>query len=71
MTLVQARALWVGKQVESRVPLASGRVRGVVRDITQGGQVMFVYTPHLNDVSVVVSFPLERIGDVLAVEHVA
>ena len=71
MTLEQARALWVGKQVESRVPLACGRVHGVVRDITPGGHVVFVYTPHLNEVSVVVSFPLEQIGDVLAVGHVA
>jgi len=71
MTLEQARALWVGKEVESRVPLACGMVRGVVRDITHRGQVVFVYTPRLNKMSVVVMFPLERIGDVLAVGHVA
>ena len=64
-------ALWIGKEVESRVPLACGMVRGVVRDITHRGQVVFVYTPRLNKMSVVVMFPLERIGDVLAVGHVA
>ena len=71
MSLEQARAAWVGKEAESRVPLACGIVRGVVHDITQGGHVVFVYTPRLNEVSVVVSFPLEHIGDVLAVRYVA
>jgi Domain of unknown function (DUF5348) len=66
MSLEQARSAWVGKQVESRVPLACGMVRGVVRDITQQEYVVFVYTPRLNTVPVVVSFPLERIGEVLA-----
>jgi hypothetical protein len=71
MTLEQARVLWVGKEVESLVPLACGMVSGMVRDITQGGQVVFVYTPRLNEVSVMVSFPLEHIGEILAVGHVA
>ena len=71
MTLEQARAFWIGKQVKSRVPLACGRVWGVVRDITQDDHVVFVYSPRWNEVSVVVSFPLERIWDVLAVGHVA
>jgi len=69
MTLEQAQAFWIGKQVESRVLLACGRVHGVVHDITQGGSVLFVYTPHFNEVPVVVTFPLERIRDVLAVGH--
>jgi hypothetical protein len=69
--LEQARAFWIGKHVESRVPLACGMVRGVVRDITQGGFVVFVYTPRLNEVPVVVSFPLERIGDVLVMGFAA
>ncbi len=71
MSLDQARAAWVGKEVESRVPLACGMVRGVVREITQRGQVVFVYSPHLNGVPVVVSFPLECIGEVLTVAHAA
>lgn len=71
MSLEQARTVWVGKEAESRVPLAGGMVRGVVRDITHRGQVVFVYTPHLNEVPVVVSFPLEHIGEVLAVGQAA
>jgi Domain of unknown function (DUF5348) len=69
--LDQARAAWVGKDVESRVPLAGGLVRGVVREITQWGQVVFVYSPRLNGVPVVVSFPVERVGEVLALASVA
>jgi hypothetical protein len=71
MSLEQARAAWVGKEAESRVPLVCGMVRGVVRDITQRGQVVFVYTPRLNGVPVEVLFPFERIGEVLAAIHVA
>jgi len=71
MLLDQARAAWVGKEVESRVPLACGMVRGVVREITPRGQVVFVYSPHLNGVPVLVLFPIERIGEVLALAHVA
>jgi len=69
MSLEQARAIWVGKQVKSLVPLACGVVRGVVREITQRGYVVFVYSPCLNEVAVMVSFPFERIGDVLEVRH--
>ena len=71
MTLEQARVLWIGKEVESLVPLACGMVSGLVHDITQSGQVVFVYKPRLNEVSVMVSFPLEHIGEILAVGHVA
>ena len=64
-SLKQARMAWVGKEVESRVPLAGGLVRGVVREITEQGQVVVVYTPRLNEVPVVVSFPVERVREVL------
>jgi hypothetical protein len=70
-SLDQARVAWVGKDVESRVPLACGMVRGVVREITQRGQVVFVYSPRLNRVHVVVLFPIERVGEVLTLAHVA
>src|SRR5579864_1670008 len=65
--LNQARAAWVGKSVESRVALAGGQVRGVVREITERGKVVFVYTPRCNEVPVVVSFPVERVAEVLQV----
>src|SRR5205823_3856753 len=42
-SLEQARAAWVGKPVESRVPLAGGLVRGVVCEITEQGHVVVVY----------------------------
>ena len=71
VVLDQARALWVGKAVESRVPLAGGLVRGVVREITEWGKVVLVYTPRRNEVPVIVSFPLERVGQVLALASVA
>ena len=71
VVLTQARALWVGKAVQSRVPLADGLVRGVVREITEWGKVVLVYTPRLNEVPVIVSFPLERVGEVLALASVA
>ncbi len=71
VVLDQARAVWVGKAVESRVPLAGGLVRGVVREITEWGKVVLVYTPRLNEVPVIVSFPLERVGQVLALASVA
>jgi hypothetical protein len=69
--LEQVRIAWVGKDVESRIPLAGGVVRGVVREITERGQVVFVYLPRLNGVPVVVSFPVERVGEVLALASVA
>ncbi len=71
VVLDQVRAVWVGKAVESRVPLASGVVRGVVREITDRGRVVLVYTPPLNQVPVIVSFPVERVGEVLALASVA
>jgi hypothetical protein len=64
-SLEQARTAWVGKEVESRVPLAGGLVRGVVSEITEQGQVVMVYTPQLNGVPVVVSFPVEHVREVL------
>jgi len=67
----QARAAWVGKAVESRVPLAGGRVRGVVREITERGQVVLVYMPSLNEVPVIVSFPVERLVEVLSLANSA
>lgn len=63
--LERARAAWVGKEVESRVPLAGGLIRGVVREITEQGQVVLVYTPQLNGVPVVVSFPIECVEEIL------
>src|SRR6266567_4610181 len=42
VVLDQARAVWVGKAVESRIPLAGGLVRGVVREITERGKVVLV-----------------------------
>lgn len=69
--LDRVRAAWVGKDAESLVPLAGGLVRGVVREITKWGQVVFVYSPRLNQVPVVVSFPVERVGEVLALARVA
>jgi Domain of unknown function (DUF5348) len=64
-SLEQARATWVGKEVESRIPLAGGLVHGVVREITEQGQMVVIYTPPLNGVPVVVTFPVERVREVL------
>ena len=64
-SLEQARATWVGKEVESRVPLAGGLVRGVVHEITEQGQMVVIYTPPLNGVPVMVTFPVERVAEVL------
>jgi hypothetical protein len=69
--LERARAMWVGKVVESRVPLAGGLVRGVVREITEGGRVVLVYTPHFNQVPVLVSFTVEWIADILSLAREA
>ena len=69
--LEQARAAWVGKTVESRVPLAGGTVRGVVREITEQGHVVVLYTPPLNGVPVVVTFPVEQVGDILSLASAA
>ena len=63
--------MWVGKVVESRVPLAGGVVGGVVREITEGGRVVLVYTPHFNQVPVLVSFTVERIADILSLAREA
>ena len=65
MTLEQLRLVWVGKQAHSRVPLAGGYVRGEVRQVTDRGLVLFVYTPPLNPVRVRVRFPVERLVEVL------
>ena len=70
-SLEQARAAWVGKTVESRVPLAGGMVRGVVREITEQGHVVMLYTPPMNAVPVVVTVPVERVEDLLALASVA
>jgi len=65
--LEQVRVMWVGKPVETRVPVAGGLVRGVVREITACGKVVFVYRSRLNGVPVVVSFPVGRLTEVLHV----
>jgi hypothetical protein len=70
-SLEQARVAWVGKTVESRVPLAGGMVRGIVREITEQGYVVVLYTPPLNGVPVVASFPVERVGDILSLASAA
>jgi hypothetical protein len=70
-SLEQARAAWVGKTVESRVPLAGGMVRGMVCEVTEQGQVVVLYTPPLNEVPVVVTFPVERVGDILSLAGTA
>jgi Domain of unknown function (DUF5348) len=70
-SLEQARAAWVGKAVESRVPLAGGLVRGVVREITEQGHVVVLYTPPLNGVPVVVTVPVERVGEILSLASAA
>jgi hypothetical protein len=62
----QLRLAWIGKQAHSRVPLAAGYVCGEVREVTDRGIVVFVYTPPLNPVRVRVSFPVERLEEVLA-----
>jgi hypothetical protein len=67
----QARATWVGKEVESRIPLAGGLVRGIVREITEQGHVVMIYTPHLNGVPVVVTFPVERVREILSLASAA
>jgi hypothetical protein len=68
--LEQARAIWVGQCVESRVPFAGGFVRGVVREITEQGEVVVVYTPDVSGVLVIATVPVERVEDVLAVVSV-
>ena len=70
-SLEQARVAWVGKSVESRVPLAGGLVRGVVREITEQGQMVVIYTPPLNGVPVVVTVPVERVGEILSLASAA
>src|SRR5437016_3978513 len=70
-SLEQARAAWVGKTVESRVPLAGGMVRGIVHEITEQGHVVLLYMPPLNGVPVVVTFPVERVGDLLSLASAA
>ena len=69
--LEQARAAWVGKPVESRVPLAGGMVSGMVCEITEQGHVVVLYTPPLNEVPVVVTFPVERVGEILSLASAA
>ncbi len=64
-SLEEARLAWVGKLVTSRLALAGGCVRGVVQQITTGGQVVFVYWPRCNQVPVRVTFPVERLAEVL------
>lgn len=71
VSLEQVRAAWVGKAVESRVALAGGQVCGIVREITERGKVIFVYTPRFNEVPVVVSFPVERLTEVLQLTNEA
>ena len=69
--LEQARVAWIGKTVESRVPLAGGMVRGVVHEITDQGQMVVLYTPPLNGVPVVVKVPVEQVADLLALASAA
>lgn len=69
-TLEQLRLAWVGKQAHSRVPLAGGYVCGEVRQVTDRGLVLFVYTPPLNPVCVRVRFSIERLEEVLALASV-
>ena len=71
VSLEQARAVWVGKTVESRVPLAGGMVRGVVHEITDQGQMVVLYTPPLNGVPVMVTVPVERVEDLLSLASAA
>ncbi len=63
--LEQLRLAWVGRRVQSRVPLAVGYVYGVVREITERGQAIFVYTPRANGVPVVATLPVSRLDDFL------
>ncbi len=63
----QRRLSWVGKQVQSKIPLACGSVRGEVLDVTAQGMVLFAYVSPLGGISVRVRFPVERIDEVLAV----
>jgi hypothetical protein len=65
-TLERLRLAWIGKQAHSRVPLAGGSVCGEVREVTDWGMVLFVYTPPLNPVCVRVRFPIECFEEVLA-----
>ncbi len=64
-SLEQLRLAWVGRRVQSRVPLAVGYVCGVVREITERGQAIFVYTPRANGVPVVATLPVSRLNDFL------
>ena len=66
LPLEQLRLVWVGKQARNRVPLAGGYVCGEVRQVTDRGLVLFVYTPPLNPVCVRARFPVERLFEVLA-----
>ena len=61
------RLSWVGKQAHSKVPLASGSVCGEVLEVTKRGMVLFGYTSPVGSVPVRVTFPVERIDEVLAV----
>ncbi len=61
------RLTWVGKQAHSKVPLAAGSVCGEVLDVTKRGMVLFVYVSAVGGVPVRVTFPVERIDEVLAV----
>ncbi len=63
--LEQLRLAWVGRRVQSRVPLAVGYVYGVVREITERGQAMFVYMSRANGVPVVATLPVSRLDDFL------
>ena len=63
----QLRLTWVGKQAQSKVPLAVGLVCGKVLDVTKRGMVLFGYTSPVGSVPVRVTFPVERIDEVLAV----
>src|SRR6266536_4118099 len=63
--LEQLRLAWVGRRVQSRVPLAVGYVCGVVREITERGQAIFVYTPRANGVPVVATLAVSRLDDFL------
>ncbi len=61
------RLTWVGKQAQTKVPLAAGSVCGEVLDVTKWGMVLFGYTSPVGSVPVRVTFPVERIDEVLAV----
>lgn len=64
--LEEVRRLWLGKQAQSKIALAGGYVRGEVREVTQRGMVVFVYSPRLNAVPVRLVFPVEQMSEVLA-----